>query len=150
MSLRVEYSLLCTMFQDGDEEAFEPIWERIEKLVHNMIPKYFGLRKNSILYDDAVSEAMFAVYRAAKLYDINRGISFTTYAARAIRNRIVDLLKSWNKVPTFAQPNWAEQSFEDFIIIVADNAWLFAEEAESNILFEELNRGIAAGLKAIF
>ena len=72
----------------GDEAAFAELAEAYAPLMNSVI---FGM---GISPDIAKPDALIALYRAAQSYDLERGVSFGSFARTCITNRLTDLIRS--------------------------------------------------------
>ena len=79
---------LCALARQGDREAEEALVARYTRLVRQLARPYFLAGGDS---DDLVQEGMCGLYSAIGGY---AGGRFAPYAARCIRNRIIDCVKA--------------------------------------------------------
>ena len=66
-------------------------------LVHYLIRKWQSSFSGFLEYEEMLSVGYEALCRAAGAYDPSRGVPFTSYAARSIRNRLISECEIRNK-----------------------------------------------------
>ncbi len=76
---------LVALYQSGNSEAFEMIYERYAKTIKTISRSYFLLGGDD---DDVAQEGLLGLLKAADTYDENRGATFKTYASVCIVMRI--------------------------------------------------------------
>lgn len=80
-------------FNGKNNKAYtkEEAWLVTEKLIHSIIHKHMGLEinKSEFMYDELLSISYVAFIKAYNLYDINKGISFSTFLYRIVTNEIL-------------------------------------------------------------
>jgi RNA polymerase sporulation-specific sigma factor len=72
--------------KEGDEESRNLLIERNLRLVAHMIKKYYGGAKEQ---EDLISIGTMGLIKAINTFDVEKGIRFSTYAARCIENAIL-------------------------------------------------------------
>ena len=78
--------------KDGQDDAFRSLVSLYTPMIVSLI------RKHSLEYDDAFSEACMALYKAASYYDLEQSeVTFGLYAKICISNRLKDLVRSGQK-----------------------------------------------------
>ena len=75
----------------GDEHAFEEIAKNYKALVTSVAKKFFLLGGD---LDDLLQEGMIALYNAILTFNLEKQVTFYTYAKTCIENRIKNLVKS--------------------------------------------------------
>lgn len=85
---REEEIELATRIQNGDEEAFHRLVECNIKLVASLCKR--RIYDEGYGYEDAVSNGILGLMKAARGFDPTKGVKFATYASWAIRCAISD------------------------------------------------------------
>ncbi|MDE6188739.1 MAG: sigma-70 family RNA polymerase sigma factor [Clostridia bacterium] len=86
---------LIKAFRGGDKRAVEYLMESYKGVV-NKIARVMYVKGGD--RDDVVQEGMIALYNAIVTYDIASKVSFSTYATECIKNRILDCMRSGNRL----------------------------------------------------
>ena len=71
--------------QSGCRECQEALVRRHEGLVHTVLRRQ---SRDGLAYEELLQEGRVALWKAVLGFDPQRGVAFSTYAGRAIRNRI--------------------------------------------------------------
>lgn len=82
-----------THAQDGDEEVIEKIYKQYNGLVYRTSRNFF-LKGGD--FDDLVQEGYIGLMRAISYYDINREVSFSTFADICIKRQMITAIKKYN------------------------------------------------------
>lgn len=87
---------LCRLAQEGDQQAAEQLIVQNEAAIRGFAWRYMAINEEDyaallILQDDLEQEGRLAIRKAIRNYDAGRGAKFLTYAARIMKNRIIDL-----------------------------------------------------------
>ena len=70
-----------------DRQATKSLWEAVQRLVFKLMSRYFPLcQKCGIEADDLIQAGYFAMLRAVKDYDPERGYLFNSYLNRHVSN----------------------------------------------------------------
>lgn len=91
---------LITMVKERDDVAFDELVLRYTPMMKKVIS---GFSDSDISYDEAFSEACFALHRAAMSYDVKRSedITFGLYSRICVFRRMTDFFeKSLKQAPT--------------------------------------------------
>jgi RNA polymerase sigma-70 factor (ECF subfamily) len=75
---------------EGDQQAFEALYDRYEKRAFSLAYRILGSRA---LAEEATQEAFLAIWKNAGSYDSSRG-SAGGWSLGVVRNRSIDLLRS--------------------------------------------------------
>lgn len=86
---------LIKQFRKGDKRAVEILMENYKGVV-NKIARVFYIKGTD--RDDVVQEGMIALYNAIVTYDIDANVTFSTYANECVKNRILDCIRSGNRL----------------------------------------------------
>lgn len=119
-----------------------------DQAVEDLVTENVGLaryaaRKMSkqlrITYDEAYSDALVGLWQAAQRYDPDRGVKFSTFAAKRINGEIVDRYRSWDHCEPARVNRLRFVSLDDsYIETVADPvdplAEMFADAGYEEIL----------------
>lgn len=87
--------ILIEKFRGGDKRAAEILMENYKGAV-NKIARAFYIKGAD--RDDVVQEGMIALYNAVVTYNTQSKIAFSTYANECIKNRILDCIRSGNRL----------------------------------------------------
>lgn len=79
--------------KEGDEEAKDKLIRHNMRLVAHIVKKYSGSAEN----DDLISVGSIGLIKAISSYDVEKGTTLSTYAARCVENEILMLLRSGKK-----------------------------------------------------
>lgn len=88
-----EEAAILRRVQEGDEEAKNKLIEHNLRLVAHVVKKY----SNSYEQDDLISIGSIGLMKAVSTFDVGKGVSFATFAARCIENEILMLFRSNKK-----------------------------------------------------
>lgn len=84
---------LLAMVRDEDSNAFALLSERYTPLVKSLISKYSSEFMTREDVEDLEQEAQVMLFKAAKTYDAESGLTFGLYARICINNGLVSLLR---------------------------------------------------------
>lgn len=85
-----------------------------ELIVNNMGLVYMQLHKMNLAYDDeAFSYAMEGLMNAARTYETDKGVQFSTYASVCIYNAVQMLIRKRNAKKQLTVVSYEEPLFED-------------------------------------
>ena len=87
---KVSDEQLALLSQGGDETATEQLLKRYKNVVLSVARRFFLSGGET---EDLVQEGMCGLYSAIEGYSEGKS-AFSSYAARCIRNRIIDAVKS--------------------------------------------------------
>ena len=86
---------LCLRYQAGDAGAAEELVSRNKGFIHKIAEQYpCDFRNPRMDFDDYMQEGTVALLRAASQFDPSRQVLFLTYAGQAVRNAIVDAIRT--------------------------------------------------------
>ena len=86
---------LCLQYQSGDTDAAEELVNRNKGFIHKIAEQYpCDFRNPRMDFDDYMQEGTLALIRAASQFDPSRQVLFLTYAGQAVRNAIVDAIRT--------------------------------------------------------
>ena len=86
---------LCLQYQAGDNDAAEELVSRNKGFIHKIAEQYpCDFRNPRMDFDDYMQEGTVALLRAASQFDPSRQVLFLTYAGQAVRNAIVDAIRT--------------------------------------------------------
>ena len=86
---------LFKAYHNNDESAYEKIIEHNIRLVIYIILKYF--KNTSIPFDDLYSVGTYGLIKACKKFDEKKGIKFSSFATKVIKNEILMLFRKEKK-----------------------------------------------------
>ncbi len=117
--------------QSGCRECQDALVRRHEGLVHTVLRRQ---SRDGMAYEELLQEGQIALWKAVLGFDPQRGVAFSTYAGRAIRNRIWSVVKR-NKRPQ----GWLEPREEPNPLTIAEErlwrvqVWMTLAEAVSRL-----------------
>ena len=86
---------LCMRYQAGDTDATEELVSRNKGFIHRIAEQFPCDSRNPRMdFDDYMQEGSLALLRAASQFDPSRQVLFLTYAGQAVRNAIVDAIRT--------------------------------------------------------
>ena len=86
---------LCLRYQAGDTDTAEELVSRNKGFIHKIAEQYpCDFRNPRMDFDDYMQEGTVALLRAASQFDPSRQVLFLTYAGQAVRNAIVDAIRT--------------------------------------------------------
>lgn len=112
--------ILIKRYREGKESAMEELLEKYKGLV-NSIARTFYIK--GVDRDDLIQEGMIGLFNAIVTFDLDGETSFITYAHECIKNKILDCIRSGQRLKN--------KALSDSIPISA------IEEADSNGLTPE-------------
>jgi RNA polymerase sigma factor (sigma-70 family) len=75
------------LVKQGDRQAAGELWEQMRRLVILIMSRYFPIcQRNNVDPSDLEQEGYFAVMRAAKAYNLEKGIMLSSYLEWHVRN----------------------------------------------------------------
>jgi len=126
--------------KNNDKAAEEKLIKHNLRLVAHIVKKYNNTYNDQ---DELISVGSIGLMKAVKSYNLDKGHTFSTYAARCIQNEILMLLRSQKKYNN-------EISLEDkigtdkdgneisLIDILQDKNTSIEEKAETSVIFSKL------------
>lgn len=85
--------------KNGDKNSINHIIKACEPLIFSVAKTFYNINNHD---DELYQEGRLAVLAAINNFDETKKIKFTTYARRAIRNRMLNFIKSSWKIPALA------------------------------------------------
>jgi len=99
----IEENNLIEKAKNGDDAAFEVLFNQYKPLVKSICRKYILVGAD---IDDLHQEGMIGLFSAVKNYNPKYGAAFSTYARVVVENKVINAIKSHN-----AQKNYFLQSY---------------------------------------
>ena len=90
--------------QNSNNEYFNAIYERYEKLLKHITRKYFLINNGSI--EDLEQEASIGLLDAINNYNIEKGASFKTFLTTVVERRIMNVVRKENAKKNQAMINY--------------------------------------------
>ena len=120
-----ENDRLLRLAKKGDKAALNELILINQKAVHKIAEKYVKRQITNISMDDLVQEGNIALLLAVKMYKLNSGVGFLTYAMNAIERNIQNYLNNHGytiRIPTkvlarINHPNFKESERQSNIYI---------------------------------
>lgn len=116
---------LCALAQNGDSDALNQLVENNLPFINKTAYSIWNLRSDmsrfwGLMPDDLAQEGAMALVKCAERFDPSQGTKFLTYAAPAIRNAMLDVIRKQevlytedDRKLTTSQTEIAEQEFQD-------------------------------------
>jgi len=135
--------------KQGNKESEEKLIKHNLRLVAHIVKKYKNNNYND--QDELISVGSIGLMKAVKSYDINKGHSFSTYAARCIQNEILMLLRSQKKYMheiSIEEKIGTDKDGNEISLIdvLQDTKNSVEEKAETAVLFSKLLKFIENNL----
>ena len=101
---------LCALAQVGDEDAMNQLVEHNLPFINNTAYSIWNLRSDmsrflGLMPDDLAQEGAMALVKCVERFDLGLGNKFLTYAAPAIRNAMLDVIRKQEMFYTEADLN---------------------------------------------
>lgn len=116
---------LCALAQNGDSDALNQLVENNLPFINKTAYSIWNLRSDmsrfwGLMPDDLAQEGAMALVKCVEHFDPGQGTKFLTYAAPAIRNAMLDVIRKQEVLYTeddrklsTSQTEIAEQEFQD-------------------------------------
>ena len=124
-----EHPVEFSCAQAGCKDCLERILQQHEALIHFIARRQWPGEAD---YSDLIQEGRIGLWLAILHFDQGRGFTFTTYAGRAIRNRVWNAVKQASKAEGWLEPRRAGDSLSAILA-----SW--QEEQLHQALKEELD-----------
>jgi len=126
--------------KEGDKSQEEKLIKHNLRLVAHIVKKYNFSRLER---EELISVGSIGLLKAVKSFDIEKGHSFSTYAARCIQNEILMLIRSEKKYQSEVSLEDKVKTDKDgnevsLIDVLEDPKEHIAETAESKVIFDKL------------
>ena len=123
---------LIRKIKEGDGSAFGPLLKQYHRMIYKIIYS-FSLENGdyAVDKDDLYQEASLALYSAAVNFEEDRNVLFSTYAFMVIRNRLLNILRSYYR--TYEQEKYSIDVYErndGRSFYVSDNPIAYHREQE--------------------
>ena len=123
---------LIDRIRNGDDSAFASLLKRHHRMIYKIIYS-FSLENGdyAVDKDDLYQEASLALYSAARTFEEDRNVQFSSYAFMVIRGRIVNALRVYYR--TYEQEKYSIDVSERNAgrsICVSDNPIAYHREQE--------------------
>ena len=123
---------LVNRIKHGDDSAFALLLNRHHRMIYKIIYS-FSLENGdyAVDKDDLYQEASLALYSAAKGYEEDRNVLFSSYAFMVIRNKLRNILRAYYR--TYEQEKYSIDVYErndGRSFFVSDNPIAYHREQE--------------------
>ncbi|MBQ6478437.1 MAG: sigma-70 family RNA polymerase sigma factor [Erysipelotrichaceae bacterium] len=123
---------LIDRIRNEDDEAFDELLKRHHRMIYKIIYS-FSLENGdyAVDKDDLYQEASLALYHAAKTFEKERKVLFSSYAYMVIRNRLLNALRIYYR--TYEQEKYSIDVYErnnGHSFYVSDNPIAYHREQE--------------------
>ena len=120
------------MIKSGNEDAFRELLENHRRMIYKIIYS-FSLENGdyAVDKDDLYQEASLALYHAAKTFEEERNVLFSSYAYMVIRSRLLNALRIYYR--TYEQEKYSIDVYErnnGRTFCVSDNPIAYHREQE--------------------
>jgi RNA polymerase sigma factor (sigma-70 family) len=102
--------------QSGCRECQDALVRRHEGLVHTVLRRQ---SRDGMAYEELLQEGRVALWKAVLGFDPQRGVAFSTYAGRAIRNRIWSAVERSRRAQGWLKPREAPNP----LALAEDRLW---------------------------
>jgi RNA polymerase sigma factor, sigma-70 family len=87
-NVRQENEILCHLIQEGNKQAVQDLCVKNRKLVDKYVVKYQKIHPNRLDFEDLEQVGFMGLIKAAKRFDLKKGVAFSTYAVWWIKQSI--------------------------------------------------------------
>lgn len=115
---RIDDSLLVTLYQEGNEKAFEELLLRHKDRIYRAI--YVKIR-NQELAEDIFQETFVKIVKTLKLGNYNEEGKFLPWALRIANNLVIDHFRKSNKVRMISESSSQRDDFNIFSTLSSDD-----------------------------
>ncbi len=115
---RIDDSLLVTLYQEGNEKAFEELLLRHKDRIYRAI--YVKIR-NQELAEDIFQETFVKIVKTLKLGNYNEEGKFLPWALRIANNLVIDHFRKSNKVRMISESSSKRDDFNIFSTLSSDD-----------------------------
>lgn len=135
-TVKKDYNLVESIQKNKDDSlAFEKLLNNYSRMIRKIISSY-SLENGAFMVDvdELYQEGSLALYKAARTFDMERGIEFSTYAYRVISNNIITRLREMRRrgsqdqlsIDSYYNPDYTN------IMAVADSAIDYMKTSRMN------------------
>lgn len=136
-----------------DDNAFNTLLKRYEKLINGKAYQYFKSNYSSLEFNDIKQEVVLAFYSAVLTFDVNQNNTLTTYASRCIDNRIINVMKAEknfiNKVTSSNIIEYSLSSDENMIDVESSPEELLIKKDTIEQLIDIINKFLTQNEKDV-
>lgn len=123
--------------QSGCSICMQKLLQQHEGLIHHMVRRQWP---GEAEYADLIQEGRIGLWLAILHFDVGRGFTFSTYAARTIRNRVWNAVKQAGRAEGWLEPRRAGDSLGVILAIWQAEQVHQALEDELGCLSERLRQ----------
>lgn len=87
-NVRQENEILCHLIQEGNKQAVQDLCVKNRKLVDKYVIKFQKIHPNRLDFEDLEQVGFMGLIKAAKRFDLKKGVAFSTYAVWWIKQSI--------------------------------------------------------------
>jgi len=140
LSSQEEKELFLLIKEKNDKEAEEKLIKHNLRLVAHISKKY---QNSKIDQDELISIGSIGLMKAVKSYNLDKGHSFSTYAARCIQNEILMMFRSnkkYNNEISIDEKIGADKDGNEITLIdvLQDSNFSVEDKVETKIIFNKL------------
>lgn len=141
----IEDSVLIDKIRENDDRAFEQLSEKYSGLVQKLVSRSAHGMLTHEDREDLTQEAQVLLYKAARTYDGDSGLTFGLYAGICIRNGLISLARKRKKETECVDGDY---DFSD--IAVPDTTETVSEEESALALMEKIRGRLSERELAVF
>lgn len=113
---------LCCLTKSGEPTAVENLIENNIGFVTSIANEMYSQYEDIIEFDDLFQAGQIAIWKCADKFDANTGVTFLTYAKRAIQNEMMDLIRKNLSVAVTEDTGFDENLETDELIFSSEAA----------------------------
>ena len=131
---------LVNKAQAGDSSALSEVIVKTSPFVHILVKQFLNTSSNiGIERDDLFQEGMLGVLSAVKSFDCSRNISFKTYVAECVRNRLISVSRKRSENSVFTSETVSLENSADSIASSASVEEITIGKDRLDRIFEYIN-----------
>lgn len=135
-----KFLLLVNKAQAGDSSALSEVIVKTSPFVHILVKQFLNTSSNiGIERDDLFQEGMLGVLSAVKSFDCSRNISFKTYVAECVRNRLISVSRKRSESSVFTSETVSLENSADSIASSASVEEITIGKDRLDRIFEYIN-----------
>ena len=119
--------------RQGDEDAFASLLKDYRKMIYSIINSFNREHGDyAISEDDLFQEASLALLKAARTYEEDKEMKFSSFAYMVIKKRIINVIKQHRR--TYEEEHYSIDNYEFFdhmtCFAVCDQPYIYHRECE--------------------
>lgn len=145
-TVKKDYDLIESIQKNSDDSmAFEKLLNNYSRMIRKIIGSY-SMENGAFMVDgdELYQEGSLALYKAAKTFDMERGIAFSTYAYRVISNNIITRLREIRR-----RGSQDQLSIDSYYNLDYSNMMAVADSAIDYVKSERMNEDLELFLSSL-